>query len=72
MNVVEWLLTSDPSIRWQVTRDLTEEPGERIDRARTQFSYPRGYHYDVLRGLDYLRSAPLTTARCLAAREATC
>ncbi|MCC7360311.1 MAG: hypothetical protein IT317_12580 [Anaerolineales bacterium] len=31
--------------------------GEVIDPAWTQFSYPPGYHYDVLRGLDYLRSA---------------
>jgi hypothetical protein len=31
--------------------------GEMIDQAWTQFSYPSGYHYDVLRGLDYLRSA---------------
>jgi hypothetical protein len=31
--------------------------GEEIDRAWTQFSFPTGYHYDVLRGLDYLRSA---------------
>ena len=26
MNVIEWLLDSDPSIRWQVMRDLTNEP----------------------------------------------
>lgn len=26
MDVVEWLLDSDPSIRWQVVRDLTHEP----------------------------------------------
>jgi hypothetical protein len=31
--------------------------GEVIDPAWTQCSYPTGYHYDVLRGLDYLRSA---------------
>ncbi|MEO7838494.1 MAG: hypothetical protein ABIU06_04015 [Anaerolineales bacterium] len=31
--------------------------GEVIDPAFTQFSFPTGYHYDVLRGLDYLRSA---------------
>jgi hypothetical protein len=30
---------------------------EIIDPAFTQFSFPTGYHYDVLRGLDYLRSA---------------
>jgi hypothetical protein len=31
--------------------------GEIIDPAWTQFSYPTGYHYDVLRGLEHLREA---------------
>ena len=31
--------------------------GEVIDPAWTRFSFPTGYHYDVLRGLEYLRSA---------------
>jgi len=31
--------------------------GEVIDPAFTQFSYPTYWHYDVLRGLDYLREA---------------
>jgi hypothetical protein len=31
--------------------------GEVIDPAFLRLSYPTGYHYDVLRGLDYLRSA---------------
>jgi hypothetical protein len=31
--------------------------GEVIDPAWTQFSYPSAWHYDVLRGLDYLRAA---------------
>jgi hypothetical protein len=31
--------------------------GEVIDSAFTQFSYPTYWHYDVLRGLDYLRAA---------------
>ena len=36
MNVIDWLLDSDPSIRWQVMRDLTHEPAEVIaaERAR--------------------------------------
>lgn len=25
MTVLDWLLDSDPSIRWQVTRDLTDQ-----------------------------------------------
>jgi hypothetical protein len=31
--------------------------GAVIDPAFTQLSFPYGYHYDVLRGLDYLRAA---------------
>jgi hypothetical protein len=34
--------------------------GKVIDPAWTQFSFPTGYHYDVLRGLEYLRSAGVT------------
>ena len=36
-------------------RSLTS--GEVIDRRWTRFSFPPVWHYDVLRGLDYLRSA---------------
>jgi len=28
--VVEWLLDSAPSIRWQVMRDLTDAPAEEV------------------------------------------
>jgi len=34
-----------------------QSTGEMIDPAWTQFSFPTRWHYDVLRGLDYLRSA---------------
>jgi hypothetical protein len=36
MTVVDWWLDSDPSIRWQVMRDLTHEPDEAVaaERAR--------------------------------------
>ena len=34
--------------------------GELIDSAFTLFSFPTGYHYDALRGLDYLRAAGVT------------
>ena len=34
--VIEWLLDSDPSIRWQVIRDLTDAPADEVaaERAR--------------------------------------
>jgi hypothetical protein len=37
MAVIDWLLDSDPSIRWQVIRDLTQEPAEIVatERSRT-------------------------------------
>ncbi|HEY7341430.1 MAG TPA: hypothetical protein VH591_11150 [Ktedonobacterales bacterium] len=34
--------------------------GDVIDPAWSRFSFPTGYHYDVLRGLEYLRSANVT------------
>jgi len=36
MTVFDWLLDSDPSIRWQVMRDLTDTPSEEVaaERAR--------------------------------------
>jgi len=36
VTVVDWLLDSDPSIRWQVMRDLTDAPAEEVaaERAR--------------------------------------
>jgi hypothetical protein len=35
-SVIRWLLDSDPSIRWQVMRDLTDTPADEIaaERAR--------------------------------------
>lgn len=36
MNVLDWLLDSDPSIRWQVMRDLTDEPDEVIAAERSR------------------------------------
>src|SRR5579864_244971 len=36
VNVIDWLLDSDPSIRWQVMRDLTDAPAAEVavERAR--------------------------------------
>jgi hypothetical protein len=35
-SVMQWLLDSDPSIRWQVMRDLTEEPDESVAAERSR------------------------------------
>ena len=34
--IVKWLLDSDPSIRWQVMRDLTDEPAEIVAAERSR------------------------------------
>lgn len=35
-SVIRWLLDSDPSIRWQVLRDLLDEPGDVVARERSR------------------------------------
>ncbi len=36
MNVIDWLMESDPAIRWQVMRDLTDAPAEEIAEERAR------------------------------------
>ena len=36
MSIVDWLLDSDPSIRWQVMRDLIGEPAAAVARERSR------------------------------------
>lgn len=36
MTVVDWLLDSDPSIRWQVMRDLTDAPADEVAAERSK------------------------------------
>ncbi len=36
MTVIDWLLDSDPAIRWQVMRDLTHEPADVIAAERSR------------------------------------
>ncbi|OLD02198.1 hypothetical protein AUG19_07395 [archaeon 13_1_20CM_2_54_9] len=38
LTVVEWLLDSDPSIRWQVMHDLTKEPGDVVAAERSKIA----------------------------------
>jgi hypothetical protein len=38
-SVLEWLLDADPSIRWQVLRDLTEEPAEVVAAERSRVAW---------------------------------
>ena len=34
MNVIDWLLDSDPAIRWQVMQDLTDAPAADVAAER--------------------------------------
>jgi hypothetical protein len=36
MNVIDWLLDSDPSIRWQVMRDLADAPPDEVEAERAR------------------------------------
>jgi len=36
MNVIDWLLDSDPAIRWQVMRDLTDAPAAEVESERAR------------------------------------
>jgi len=38
MTVVDWLLDSDPAIRWQVLRDLVDAPVEVVEAARARIA----------------------------------
>ncbi len=38
MTVIDWLLDSDPSIRWQVMRDLTHEPADVVATERSRIA----------------------------------
>ncbi len=37
-SVIEWLLNSDPSIRWQVMQDITKEPEEKVKAERSRIA----------------------------------
>jgi hypothetical protein len=38
MTVIDWLLDSDPAIRWQVLRDLTREPADVVATERSRIA----------------------------------
>jgi hypothetical protein len=39
MNVTDWLLDSDPAIRWQVKRDLTDAPADEVAAERARVTH---------------------------------
>ena len=42
-DVIDWLLAGDPAIRWQVMRDLLDEPAETWERERAGSSKRAGW-----------------------------
>lgn len=52
MNVIDWLLDSDPSIRWHRLSD-----GEIPQKRWLYIGFPNAWLYDLARVLDYFRSA---------------
>ncbi len=55
VTVIDWLLDADPSIRWQVMRDLTDEPAEVIGAERSRIATEGwGLHLLALQGPDGL------------------
>src|SRR5690242_19070351 len=57
MSVLEWLLDSDPAIRWQVLRDLTDAPASEVAAERARVAH-EGWGAQVLaaQGADGQRS----------------
>jgi len=47
MNVIEWLLDSDPAIRWQVMRDLTDAPPAEVAAERARVAH-EGWGAEIL------------------------
>jgi hypothetical protein len=39
MTVLKWLLDSDPAIRWQVMRDLTDAPADEVAAERARVAH---------------------------------
>jgi len=49
VTAIDWLLDSDPSVRWQVMRDLTDAPAEEVE------GEGRPSRWNTLRALRVLR-----------------
>ena len=48
MNVLDWLLDSDPAIRWQVLRDLADAPPDVVEAERARVARDEGWGARVL------------------------
>jgi hypothetical protein len=47
MNVIDWLLDSDPAIRWQVMRDLLDAPADEVAAERARVAHT-GWGAEIL------------------------
>ena len=77
MTVTDWLLDSDPAIRWQVMRDLTDAPADEVaaERAKVAATDPVATlnHDQVIRELERktleAQQSRAQAAKDLAARD---
>jgi hypothetical protein len=51
MNAIDWLLDSDPAIRWQVMRDLTDAPADEVAAERARVAH-EGWGAQILAAQD--------------------
>ena len=51
MNVTDWLLDSDPAIRWQVMRDLLDAPPDKVSAERARVAH-EGWGAEILASQD--------------------
>src|SRR5438876_49471 len=63
ISVIEWLLDSDPSIRWQVMRDLTDAPAEEVAAERARAATEGGGAWLLALQPHRLRAGGLARAR---------
>jgi hypothetical protein len=53
MTTIDWLLSSDPSVRWQALRDLSDAPADEVAAARSRVATEgHGAHLLQLQGAD--------------------
>jgi len=57
VNVIDWLLDSDPAIRWQVMRDLTDAPADVVAAERAKVATDQPSRWTTLHALRVLRWA---------------
>jgi hypothetical protein len=71
MTVTDWLLDADPSIRWQVLRDLTHEPADVIAAERSRIA-TEGWGARLLELQGLTVDGPAGRGRTIGPTRSTC